>query len=376
MHTIIDARMILPYQTGVGRYLTGLAQGLSELSTGDQFEFWIQQDLPPNHPIRTFAGGNLNLREIPYRHMDVRSFWRIPIEITHRKPDLLHYPHFDLPWSVPGRIVATLHDLKYIVQAARFPRNHKLKRLVIYSMMYFTAHRSKRIIAVSKRTGEDIQNYLNISPDKISVIHLGIDVRFFQPASPYDVSHLSKHYGLEKPYLLFVGERRPHKNLPTLIKAFSIFMKSAAQSYLLVIAGRSYAYYQEPEKLVEALGLEDSVRFLDYVPDNDLPLLYRGASAFISLSEYEGFGLPALEAMASQTPVVVSNNTSFPEVVGTAGITIAPNDVEQAALALQKVIPGGEKREECILRGVQRAQNFTWQQCAEKTLSVYHQAVS
>jgi glycosyltransferase involved in cell wall biosynthesis len=368
--------MILPHQTGVGRYLLGLANGFSQLSTKDQFEFWIQTGLPKKHPIKNLTAENITLQELSLHHMSLRAFWDVPVKVQQKKPNLLHYPHFDLPWSVPGPVVATIHDLKYISQPKFFPHDRKFKRILMYLMMYFTAHRAKFVIADSKRTAADIQNYLKIPNQKISIIPLGVDTRFFQQPEPQDNTKILKHYGIGKPYLLFVGERRPHKNLETLIEAFSIFRKKAAHHYRLVIAGRSYSDYQEPENYVESLGLKNEVIFLDYVPDDDLPLLYSGADAFISLSYYEGFGLPPLEAMASQTPVIVSDNTSFPEVIGDAGITIPPNQVDQVVDALLKVIPGGEMRAEYILRGIQRAQTFTWLKCAEKTHAVYQQAAS
>ena len=376
MYTIIDSRMILPHQTGVGRYLLGLADGFSQLSTNDHYEFWIQPRLPQDHPIKNLTAENITVQELSLRHMSPRAFWKIPVKVFQRNPDLIHYPHFDLPWSVPGPIVATIHDLKYISQPRFFPHDHKLKRILMYLMMYFTVHRANYVIADSKRTAADIQSYLKIPSHKISIIPLGVDSHFFQKKNPQISNKLLHHYNIDKPYLLFVGERRPHKNLMTLIEAFSIFRKKSVQPYRLIIAGRSYSDYQEPEKLVEKLGLKREVIFLDYVPDNDLPSLYREAAAFISLSYYEGFGLPALEAMASQIPVIVSDNTSFPEVVGDAGITIPPNQVDQIVDALLNIIPGGEMREDYISRGYQRAITFTWSKCAEKTNSVYQWAAA
>jgi glycosyltransferase involved in cell wall biosynthesis len=371
--------MILPYQTGVGRYLLGLFEGFSQLSINDQYEFWIQSGLPKDHPIKNISAQNIIVDSLSLPHMSLRAFSEIPLKLIKKNPDLFHYPHFDLPWSVPGPVVATIHDLKYISQPKFFPRIRSLKRIVMFLMMYFTAHRAKIVIVDSNSTASDIQNHFKIPNHKISIIPLGVDFRFFHLSDQLPEQKFSNnffnHYGIDKPYLLFVGERRPHKNLLTLIKAFSIFKNKVGQSYRLIIAGRSYADYQEPEKLVEELGLNREVIFLDYFPDDDLPFLYQKATAFISLSYYEGFGLPALEAMASRTPVIVSDNTSFPEVVSNAGITVPPNQEDQVVDALLQVMPGRELRTEYITRGFQRAQTFTWLQCAKMTRAVYQQAV-
>ncbi len=375
MHIAIDARMILPYQTGVGRYLVGLAQGFQQLNTDDQIEFWIQKGLPAQHPIRILSGNKIRLIELPLHHMEASAWLEIPRQVMRAKPDLLHYPHFDLPWSIPGSIVATIHDLKYLIKPQFFEGNRFLKRLIYYLMISFTVRRANRIITDSQSAADDILRFNKIDIRKISVIPLGIDPSFFQIKSPETIAHVHKLYGLDKPYLLFVGERRPHKNLTTLIKSFDHFRKITKLDYLLVIAGRSYANYQQPEKLVEDLNLQKEVIFLDYVQDKDLPMLYHSAVAFISLSLYEGFGLPALEAMASQTPVIVSNNTSFTEVVGQAGLTIPPNDIEQAVSAIREISTNNSFRQELIQSGVQRAREFTWQQCAEKTLQVYQLAI-
>ena len=148
------------------------------------------------------------------------------------------------------------------------------------------------------------------------------------------------------------------------------------QPYQLVIAGRRYSDYQIPEKTVQDTGLKDHIRFIDNLPDTDLPSLYRGAEAFVLPSYYEGFGLPILEAMASSIPVVATNCSSLPEVVGKAGLLVDPDDSEAIALALCKVISGGELREHCIIAGLEQARLFTWERCARLTYKAYKEALN
>jgi glycosyltransferase involved in cell wall biosynthesis len=160
------------------------------------------------------------------------------------------------------------------------------------------------------------------------------------------------------------------------IQAFATFRKVGGKDYQLIIAGKPYADYRLPEQMVEDLDLQGSVRFIDYVADEDLPLLYGEAEAVVLLSFYEGFGLPILEAMACGTPVVASDTTSLPEAVGEAGWLVPPGNSEIAAMALRQAVFDGEMRSEYISRGQDRARMFTWERCAKRTIEVYHKAVN
>ncbi|MBN1147315.1 MAG: glycosyltransferase family 4 protein [Anaerolineales bacterium] len=380
MRVVIDARMLLPQMTGVGRYLLGLGRALGDLPGEDRFEMWLQAGLPRDHPVWRLADGRaaqpVSLRQLPIRHMDWRAAWMLPGQLSRAQADLLHYPHFDLPWTASGAIAATIHDLKYIARPDFFPHVSRAKRLVMLAMMAFTSRRARRVIAVSHSTRQDIIRRLHVEPGKVIAIPHGVDERYWQPAPASEIEALRLRYGLGERLILFVGERRPHKNITGLLRAFAAFRRMAREPYQLVIAGKRYADYQEPEEIIESLALKNAVRLLEYVSDEDLPLLYRAADALVLLSYYEGFGLPVLEAMASGAPVVASNVTSLPEVVGQAGLLVSPDDPEQAAAAILKAIPGGALREPCIARGLERASQFTWEECARRTVEVYRQAIS
>jgi len=376
MKIVVDARLILPRMTGIGRYLCGLGRGMPQLPGDDRFEFWVQPGLPTDHPIWALAGDHLSLREVPIPHMSLRQQWALPAELLRHRPDLLHYPHFDLPWAVPGPVVATIYDLKYIVQPAFFPHFGRIKRLLMLVMMAITVRRARRVIAVSESTRQDIIRYLRADPRKVAVIPGGVEDVYFHPPPGHALQEVRRRYGLEKPFILFVGERRPHKNIVGLLQAFQSFRRLGYKVHHLVIVGKHYADYQEPERIVEALSLTGLVRFLDHVPEEDLPPFYRAADAFVLLSLYEGFGLPVLEAMASGTPVVAARTTSLPEVVGDAGLLVDPRRPAEVALALSQVIPGGKQRDTYIVRGLKRARQFAWERCAEKTIALYREAVS
>jgi glycosyltransferase involved in cell wall biosynthesis len=305
--------------------------------------------------------------------MSFRQQWYIPLKVQRTAHDIFHYPHFDLPFVTPGKTVVTIYDLKYIVHPDFFPQLAKTKRLIMQVMMNFAVRRAQRVITISNSTRNDIVQRLKISPDKIRVTHLGVDRRYFSnPNATTIEAFRSRHY-LYNPFVLFVGERRPHKNICGVIQAFKIFITMSTKPYRLVIAGKSYADYHEPEYLVESLGLGDRIQFIDAPSDGDVRLLFQSAEALLLLSRYEGFGLPLLEAMASGTPVIASNATSLPEVIGDAGIIVPIDNPIATAEALRLIVIGGEKRESLIVRGYERASHFTWEQCAQQTINIYRE---
>ena len=202
-----------------------------------------------------------------------------------------------------------------------------------------------------------------------------MDERFFERLSPSELQDFRVKHRLEQPFLFFIGERRPHKNLPGLLRAFQAFQRLSGQPCELVIAGKAYADYRLPEELSRALGLEGAVRFVSEVPEAELPGYYQSAAAFVFLSSYEGVGFPVLEAMASGTPVVAANCTSLPEVVGEGGILVPPDEPRRAADAIGAVVYPGPTRERYIEQGEARAREFTWERCASLTRQVYLEAL-
>lgn len=373
MRIVIDGRMILPQMSGIGRYLINISRALIELNEPDDFELWLQDGLSIDHPARKLSSKNFHTHTLTARHMSFRGQLQIPFELARTRPDLLHYPHFDLPLAAPGPIVSTIHDLKYIARPDFFPHLGLIKRWLIRSMTKYTCSRAKSVICVSQYTAQDLRQRLSIPSYKIQVIPHGVEERFFTPIPDQALQEFRFRCGLEQPYILFVGERRPHKNLLGLIRAYKKFQQLTARPYQLVIAGKPYPGYQEPEREAQPLG--DQVRFIDHIMDAELPGLFQNAEAFILLSYYEGFGLPILEAMASGVPVIASNCTCLPEVVSSAGLLVPPDGSLQAAEALTQVIHGGKERDRLIALGKEHASHFTWQSCARQTLETYRQAV-
>lgn len=372
----IDGRLILPHMSGIGRALTGLCRGLAGLEADElSYELWLQRGLPPDHPALQLASPRLRLVELPARHMSLSAQARLPLELLRRRPDLYHYPHFDLPALAPGRSVVTIHDLKYLANPQFFPHQGRLKRLAVMLMARRACRRARRVLCDSEFTAGDLERRLGVGREKLRVVPLGVDEAFFEPLPLAALQAFRRQRGLEQPYLLCVGERRPHKNLPGLILAFERFARQARQPYRLVIAGRPYADYRAPEALVERLGLLDRVTFIDYAQETVLPALYQGAALFCLLSLYEGFGLPLLEAMASGVPVVASDRTALPETAGRAARLVPPDDPEQAAQAFQALTSDAAGRAQAVALGRERARGFTWARCARLTRDVYREAL-
>jgi glycosyltransferase involved in cell wall biosynthesis len=374
MEVVVDARLALPHMTGIGRYLSGLARGMSRLGGEDAFEFWIQPSLAADHPIRAHASGNVSVEEVRIRHMSLRQQWAVPALLRRRLPELLHYPHFDPPFAARTPMVVTIHDLIYIRERSHFAHLGRAKRLVMWAMMILAVRRAERVVAVSESTRRDMVHLLKAQPEKVAVVPEGVEDRYFQAVPSGRLDEVRERHGLGSRFLLFVGERRPHKNIVGLLRAFQLFREMGYLDHQLVIIGKRYADHDEPERLIRELP-PGQVRLVGYVSDEDLRAFYCAADAFVLLSFYEGFGLPVLEAMASGTPVVASQRGSLPEVVGHAGLLVEPDDPAAAALALSRVVSGGPEREERIEQGLGWARRFTWESSARRTVEVYRTAV-
>jgi len=251
-----------------------------------------------------------------------------------------------------------------------------------------SARRASHIVADSHATARDLVDLYGILPEKITTIHSGVSPRF----APYGDSiyeanrrrHVLKQYGIgDAPFVLSVGTMQPRKNHLRLVQAFArlstpteTFSLHSPLSTQLVIAGGKGWLYDDVVAEVKKLGIEDRVKFIGFTDDADLPHLYRAARAFAFPSIYEGFGLPLLEAMASAVPVVTSNVSSLPEVVGDAGIQVDPFDVDALANALNTALHDEAWRKQAIVKGLTRAVEFTWARAARQLLGVYERVLA
>jgi glycosyltransferase involved in cell wall biosynthesis len=315
------------------------------------------------------AGGRLTLRPLPLTDDWLARIWQrlrvpIPAEWITGPVDLFYSPDFVLP-PLRKRTPAllTVHDLSFLRHPETFPQALRdyLERAVPRSV-----ERADHILADSHATRRDLIALLDVPPDKVTTLHLGVSPRFSPEADAGERVSLNERYPLgPKPYVLAVGTVQPRKNIRRLIAALDVL--APTHDVTLALAGQP-AWLADP--ILEAAEARDDVRVLGFVDDADLPALYRQAAVFAFPSLYEGFGLPPLEAMACGTPVVASNASSIPEGVGDAGLLVDPLDVPALAAALDRALTDEALRDALRERGLSRAAEFTWERSARQWLAL------
>jgi glycosyltransferase involved in cell wall biosynthesis len=283
--------------------------------------------------------------------------------------DLVHCPAFVGPLFAPCSMVITIHDLSFICFPDLFrPAN----RLYLKVMTWLSAHRARRLIAVSVHTAAETTRLLNVPSERIDVVYHGVEPDF-HPLPADEVVAFRQRRKLPERFVLFVGTLEPRKNLVRLVEAFARIRDDRLG---LVLAGGKGWLYDELFARVESLGLGEKVIFAGYVPNEELPLWYNAATVLAYPSLYEGFGLPVLEAQACGTPVLTSNVSSLPEAAGDAALMVDPYDVEALAEGLRRLLTGRVLRQELRERGLAHAGQFSWPHTARGTARVYRRALA
>ena len=355
---------------GIGTYTKNLVNNFNKIDKKNEYHLihhtTVSIDIYKNNKeilIKSFSlpkGAGLSWR-----------FINAPLKLRFIKElNLVHDPYGigPLSFKMPFKKVMTIHDLTPTL----FPHTFNLAPVLLHKLLLpRTLKTADKIIADSNSTKKDLMNHFNIPEEKIRVILLAADEKF-KPLSNKEIKEAKQKYSLNFPFILYVGTLEPRKNIPSLIKAVYKLKKKNLQ-YKLVIAGKKGWKYKEIFETINKLNLQNDVVFTGYVSDEDLPALYNAADMFVYPSIYEGFGLPPLEAMACGTPVITSNTSSLPEVVGDAGIMIDPPDVDGLADAMHKVLTDGGLRADMTKKGLERAKIFSWEKCARETLEVYEE---
>jgi glycosyltransferase involved in cell wall biosynthesis len=282
------------------------------------------------------------------------------------RASLVHCPTFVAPWNVSVPLVISILDLS----TRRFPQDYPLEWRVYERR--FVPGRSRaaaRVIAISENTRRDVIAEYRVRPERVVTIHPGIDPQFFSPAP---VAALEG-----PPRLLFPGAPITRKNLEVVLQCLAAAPKDSATSRaVLEISGATEDRFPDHARAISSLGLTTRVHWLGQVPRERMPSLVAGAAAVVYPSLYEGFGFPPLEAMAAGTPVVASNSSCLPEILGDAAVLVAPTDVKALTNAVEAVLTDAELRGRLIAKGRDRARVFTWQRCAEQTVALYHEALA
>lgn len=364
----IDYTAAVHQRAGIGRYARGLVRALAQLDRENEYLLLVagrpkeEGTFPPN----------FKPRYLPLSPHWATILWQrlripLPAELFTGPLDLFHSPDYVLPPLRRGKRVLTIHDLSFL----RYPEGADPRlRWYLTQAVPRSIGQADLVLADSQNTKSDLIELLGVEAGKVEVLYPGVEERF-HPLDEESLTSVKARYGLDFPFILTVGTLEPRKNHVGLLQAYSL-LKGRHPHRLVITGGKGWLYggiFQE----VERLRLEERVLFLGYVPEEDLPALYNLADLFVFPSLYEGFGLPPLEAMACGTPVVASDLSSLPEVVGDGALLVPPQEVEALAAAMEKALSDPSLWEELRRKGLERAKRFTWSEAAKRLLAIYRQ---
>ncbi|EKD42831.1 MAG: glycosyl transferase, group 1 [uncultured bacterium] len=367
----IDARMFGPQQGGLGRYIEQLILQLEKIDLNNDYTIFLRKE-----NWDCYNPTNLRFKKV-LANIKWYGFGEqilFPIIIKKEKIDLMHFPHWNVPIFYNDKFVVTIHDLLLL----HFPTRHAstlgpllywFKNKMFKLTLNHAVKVATKIIAVSEYSKQDIAKTLKINTEKIVVTYLSpLEKNILE--APFS---LYNRYNITKPYWLYVGVAYPHKNLFKLVDAWEIYCKQNGYTYQLVLTGKNNYFYALLKTYIKNKNIKDVV-FTDFVPDTELPELYRNASLYVFPSLYEGFGLPPLEAIQNGLPVIASDRTCLPEILEDAAVYFNPDDPNAIVHAANLVIKDSAVRKNLIINGSKILQKYSWQKTALKTIEIYSQA--
>ncbi len=362
-----DARKVRDF--GIGRYIQGL---LTELLNNDRENTYYIY-LPPNSgDLFPVEGKNAVIIEESSPGYSIREHLWLSAKAARHGLDLFHSPHYVVPRFLPCKFVVTIHDLIHLLYPVPKPFNAAF----IYARMVmgYAARRSCRIFTDSENTKTDLMKTFPVDAEKITVTPMGVDALFSPLEDQENLIQFLKSRDLPESYILYVGNRKRHKNIDRMLRAYARIPGEVQCP--LVFSGNVEDGDVDLRELISTLNLKGKVFFSGPVANKDLRYLYAGARFLIFPSLYEGFGLPPLEAMACGIPVVVSHKSSLPEVVGDAGLYVDPLDEGSMVEAMVKMLSDSRLASEFREKGLNRSREFRWHTTGEKTLQVYQEIFS
>ena len=365
----IDVRRLADF--GVGTYIRNLVRTLFHKDTENRYLL-----IGSPEQIEELDALPSNFESVDYTQSDESpgNHFRFRFLLRERLVDVLHIPHMRIPLLVPCRYVVTVHDLADFL----FPADNGFRNSL---RLYFVRHGLRgaaRIITVSRATHLDLTELCRIPPRKVEIVHNAIDERFSVPTRHEEKKLALERYGVNYPFVLYAGNVKAQKNLVRLIEAFAV-LKGELRAHpvygglKLILIGDELGKHPHLRSTVVKTRIQQDVRFLGFVPVDVLRVFYSSAEVFVFPSLHEGFGLPPLEAMAQGTPVVVSNVSSLPEVVGNAAVMVNPDNVFDIARGVKRVLLDVDARELLRQRGLEQVKKFSWERSVGRVLEIYRQ---
>ncbi|MEK7508419.1 MAG: glycosyltransferase family 1 protein [Patescibacteria group bacterium] len=359
----IDARMFGPKQGGLGRYVEQLVLNLEKMDQSNDYVIFLNQTnfnnyQPQNPRFKKVLAG--------IKWYGWREQFDLPALIKKSRVDLMHWPHWNVPFFYRGPFVVTIHDLILIHYPSRVsstlgPVTYWLKYLVFRFILWHAIVRAKKIITPSEFTKKDILKHFSVPADKIVVTYEGV--------GEFMAGDDKLSPAVKKPYMLYVGVAYPHKNLAGLMDAFKIFYEKYSKEYNLILAGPDNYFYRKL-KYPRLFGGQ-AISYIGFVSDSELRALYKNASLYVFPSLYEGFGLPGLEALSFGLPVVAAGNSCLPEILGEAALYFDPRDPEEMARVISQALKDGNLRVTLAQKGAKQLGRYQWKKCAQETLQIY-----
>jgi len=345
MRIAIDCRWIFARRSGIGVYTDTLSRGLSSKDRHNTY-------LLIKEPLAS------------YGLFSLKNQIKLPRLLRRLEVNIYHSTNFMIPLFMRKsiKVVITIHDLIPWKFPQYTPKAKKTKFKWLFKIiMKFAVRRADKIIAVSENTAKDIRECLNVPDEKIHVVYNGIEPEYFVGGAEEE----------KEDFILFIGRADPYKNLAGLVKAYSILVRKHNISTNILVVGEDDPRYPEVKNLVKSLGLEKRIIFKGYSETAEIAELYKKAKIFVMPSIYEGFGLPVIEAMALGAPVVISNTPALVEISGGCALAVDPNNYEEMAEALYKIISDSKTAKELVKKGREHAKQFTMERMAGETLKVY-----
>ena len=374
----IDYTPAITQHAGIGRFTRSLVDALVRIDSRNEYVLFYAD---PSRSGRSYVAAtaphrNVVERPIPVSDRTLTILWHrlglpLGVDLFTGPVDVFYSPNYALAPLRRGASIVTVHDLSFLVepQCADARLRAFLEKVVPESV-----GKASFVTTDSEHTRNDVICLLDVPAHRTEVVYGGVDPSFGRVTDPARLEAVRRKHRLQFPFILHVGVIEPRKNIPTLIRAYAKLRARRRLRHKLVLAGGLGWLYHDVFHEIEAQMLGDDVVLTGFVPDEELPTLYSLADAMVWPTLYEGFGLPPLEAMACGTPVVCSNRSSLPEVVGDAALTVAPTDVDGLTDAMERVLFDEGTRTDLIARGYTRPPLFTWEKAAHKLVSCFPRA--